>query len=65
VCKDNNFDEDTLKAVKEANRLVANLRCELQPNEKANSYNFDELINFEDIDNVIVEVSAIVPANVK
>jgi len=53
--------EDTIKAIKEVNTLMANLRRELQPDPDVNSYSFDELINYLDVDGVIVEVSAIVP----
>lgn len=51
--------EDIIQAIKKSNTLVANLRCEIQASVDDRGQMYDELVNFEDIDDYDIEVSAI------
>jgi len=53
--------EDMVEATKNACRIQAALTNELCNEEKGYTYGYEELVNFADVDEVSVEISAIVP----
>jgi len=56
--------EGIVEACKLVDALMANLRCAFSSQEKR-SPEYDELLSYREVDDIEVEVSAIVPANVK
>ena len=53
--------EDITGASKEACRRAASLRVELTNEEKGYTYGYEELVEFNDVDEVSIDISAIVP----
>lgn len=53
--------ETMVEAMKKACRIQASISAELMNNDKGYTYGYEELVNFLDVDDLIVEISAIVP----
>ena len=53
--------EEIIGASKEACRIAASLRAELTNEEKGYTYGYEELVEFNDVDEISIDISAIVP----
>ena len=52
---------DMVGASKEACRISASLQTEFSNEEKGYTYGYEELVEFNDVDEVSIDISAIVP----